>query len=207
MTYKNYIWDFDGTLYDTYEVMTNAFLQALGEFKVFPPYEEAYQWMKKESVRYAAELYVGAEKKPSLIERYHEIEHTIQREPLPFEETRAVIEELSKRGAKNFILTHRDGTVSEFLAQDGLLDYFTEIINAKDGFPAKPAPDSLNYIIEKHHLKKPESVMVGDRSLDILAGKNAGIDTILYDIDGFLGEIPATYTVHHLKDILQITKD
>ena len=52
-----------------------------------------------------------------------------------------------------------------------------------DGFPSKPAPDALNYLVQKHGLKKAECVMVGDRDIDLDAGKNAGIGCVLFDPD------------------------
>lgn len=50
-------------------------------------------------------------------------------------------------------------------------------------------------------------MMVGDRKLDIEAGINAKIHTCLYDIDHFLGEIPADHIVANLADILVIEKN
>lgn len=46
--------------------------------------------------------------------------------------------------------------------------------------------------------------MIGDRRLDIEAGKNAGVLTCLYDIDHFLQDIPADYVVDDLLKILDI---
>lgn len=47
-------------------------------------------------------------------------------------------------------------------------------------------------------------MMIGDRRLDIEAGKNAGVVTCLYDIDHFLGEIPADHVVGNLNEILSL---
>ena len=54
-----------------------------------------------------------------------------------------------------------------------------------DGFPAKPAPDALNFLIQKHGLDRAQCVMLGDRDIDLDAGKNAGIACALFDPEGF----------------------
>ena len=38
---KNYIWDFDGMLFDSYPHITSAFLKALADFGIEADYDEA----------------------------------------------------------------------------------------------------------------------------------------------------------------------
>ena len=38
---KNYIWDFDGMLFDSYPHITSAFIKAMREFGTEPDYDEA----------------------------------------------------------------------------------------------------------------------------------------------------------------------
>ena len=85
-----------------------------------------------------------------------------------------------------------------------LADLIEEVIGIDRNFPRKPAPDSLNDLIQRHQLKKSETIMIGDRRLDIEAGKNAGVLTCLYDIDHFLQDISADYVVDDLLKILDI---
>ncbi|NLZ89424.1 MAG: HAD-IA family hydrolase, partial [Clostridiales bacterium] len=54
--------------------------------------------------------------------------------------------------------------------------------------PSKPAPDALNHLVEKHGLDRAVCVMVGDRAMDLDAGKSAGMATILLDPDGFYAD-------------------
>ncbi|MDR2465126.1 MAG: HAD-IA family hydrolase [Streptococcaceae bacterium] len=204
MRFQNYIWDFDGTLYDSYDGMADAFLLALQEFGVVKEKREVYRLMKKESVRFATHHYVGVERQQALMDRYHEIEARRLRPPNPFPETKAMLEAIKAYGGRHFVLTHRDQSAIDFLKEDGLFPLFTDFVTENLGFQRKPHPESLLFLLEKHQLKAEDTVMIGDRLLDVLAGKNAGVSTILYDIDGFLGEIPADYTVHALDEILKI---
>ena len=43
--------------------------------------------------------------------------------------------------------------------------------------------------------------MVGDRDLDILAGKNAGIAGMLMDVEGYYSDLSVEYRIKELRDI------
>ena len=49
-----------------------------------------------------------------------------------------------------------------------------------------------------------ETVMIGDRNMDILAGNAAGVKTIFFDEDQLLIDVPATYEVNELLAIRAI---
>ena len=51
MEIKNYIWDFDGTLYDSYPAMVEGAAKALQDFGIIKDPREIYQTMKKFSTR------------------------------------------------------------------------------------------------------------------------------------------------------------
>lgn len=61
---------------------------------------------------------------------------------------------------------------------------FTEIITGDNHFARKPDPEALTYLLDKYELEPSQTAMVGDRPLDILAGQNAGVKTILFDEAG-----------------------
>lgn len=61
--------------------------------------------------------------------------------------------------------------------------YFTECITSEYGFKRRPDPEAIIYLIEKHNLNPLETVMIGDRDIDILSGKSAGILTCYCDKD------------------------
>ena len=85
------------------------------------------------------------------------------------------LEELNRSGAKQFLFSHRGHESSQhYLGAYGLLDYFTECVDSSYGFTPKPAPDGVLYLLGKYGLDKDETLMVGDRELDVMAGKNAG---------------------------------
>ncbi len=70
---------------------------------------------------------------------------------------------------------------TEFIAPllDGLRigGYFANIIGADQGIPLKPAPDALLRIMSQTRVAATRTVMVGDGTTDIRAGRAAGVIT------------------------------
>lgn len=190
MTLKNYIWDFDGTLFDTYPVMLKALKQVMIQHDIRYDGDLAY-FIKKYSIRDFAKQY-GTD---ALLDDYHQLETTLQTQVAYYPGIPAILEQIIANGGQHFILSHRDDKTYDYLGE--LSPLFTEIITSSNHFARKPDPESLTYLINKYQLKLDQTVMVGDRPLDILAGQNAGIKTILFDEAGFFqaNELNADDTV------------
>lgn len=200
---KNYIWDFDGTLFDTYPAMVDGAWQALKDFGISMDKKEIYFKMKKYSTSYLInESNLNAKEFNELFHRYEKESTEVSR---PFPETKQVLEVLKDNGGRHFILTHRlTESTWGLLKEHRLAHLIEEVVGIDQDFPRKPNPASLNYLIDTFHLERTDTMMIGDRRLDIEAGKNAGVATCLYDIDHFLGEIPADYVVGNLNEILTL---
>lgn len=200
---KNYIWDFDGTLFDTYPPMVDGAWQALKDFGISMDKKEIYFKMKKYSTSYLInESNLNAKEFNELFHRYEKESTEVSR---PFPETKQVLEMLKDNGGRHFILTHRlTESTWGLLKEHRLAHLIEEVVGIDQDFPRKPNPASLNYLIDTFHLERTDTMMIGDRRLDIEAGKNAGVATCLYDIDHFLGEIPADYVVGNLNEILTL---
>ncbi|HFU5916448.1 TPA: HAD-IA family hydrolase [Enterococcus faecium] len=200
---KNYIWDFDGTLFDTYPAMVDGAWQALKDFGISMDKKEIYFKMKKYSTSYLInESNLNAREFNELFHRYEKESTEVSR---PFPETKQVLEMLKDNGGRHFILTHRlTESTWGLLKEHRLAHLIEEVVGIDQDCPRKPDPASLNYLIDTFHLERTDTMMIGDRRLDIEAGKNAGVATCLYDIDHFLGEIPADYVVGNLNEILTL---
>ncbi len=186
MAIKNYIWDFDGTLYDSYPAMVEGAAKALSDLGIREDQKVIYRTMKKFSTRHLSEQHQLKEE--VFMPLFHHYERESLLKPRPFEATEEVLSTLKKRGAKHFILTHRlTESTWRLLREYELAHFIEEVVGIDQNFPRKPSPESLNYLIERYEMQKAETMMIGDRQLDIEAGKRAGISTCLYDIDHFLG--------------------
>ena len=204
---KDFIWDFDGTLYDTYPVMTQALLTALHQFNIRDIDKAAlYRDLKIHSVRSAVQDFADQYQLSAneLTATYHQIEHQNQQAPKPYPGAKAVLEAVIAHGGRNFLDTHRDRTVYDYLAQNGLADYFSGGVDASQDFPRKPDPSAINAIVQQYQLTPSTTAMVGDRRLDIDAGVNANVQTIYFNVDGYNDAPNATYQVEQLTDILPL---
>ena len=176
---QNYIWDFDGMLFDSYPHITSAFLKVLSENGKEADYDEAKALLE---ITYATayERYNVTEEEKAAF-RSHEHNYALRPIALPFENTVRTIEELFSRGKKHFLYTHRGKESSQYyLEKHGLARFFTAFVDSSNGFPSKPAPDAINWICETYNLDKSETVMIGDREIDVLSGKNAGVYGCLF---------------------------
>ena len=112
---------------------------------------------------------------------------------------------LSALGGKHYLVTHRDRhTATVLLAQCGLLSSFEELVTSDDGLPRKPAPDSCLYLLNRHRIDPATAVMIGDRPLDIRAGKAAGMLGCLLDPDGRFPDEPCDLRIREADELTHL---
>lgn len=188
MIYEDYFWDFDGTLFDTYPTMVEAFVKVFGDNQIKVDKKEVYEIMRRYSVGEAINWYSKDTKLDKKVLRRHFDEEDAQLldRVSSFENVEILLEKIVKNGGRNFLLTHRDESSMKVLKRDKIDKYFTDYVTAKNKFPRKPNPESLNYLIEKNQVNRKKAVMIGDRNLDIQAGHNAQIAGILFDPDNIV---------------------
>ena len=200
MDYKNYIWDLGGTLLDNYESSSHAFaatLWQLAERVIL--HTEAYDALKI-STAFAVEKF--ASDIPGFLEAYKKLEAEVLEKPILFDGAVEVLSVLTASGQQNFMISHRNNQVLSILKAAKIEQYFTEVVTSDNGFKRKPAPDSINYLIKKYQLNPLETVMIGDRALDIEAGCAAGIATIFFD-----AKLTSDKATHHIQSLREIIQD
>lgn len=202
--YEHIIWDFDGTLFDSYPVMGGAFQKVLKEEGIEEALEEIIKHMKV-SMSCALEHYkIKYHINEEFIEKYKlrrkEMEKDLCR---PYSEITEICRHIHTSGRFNYLYTHRGESAVEFLKQYGLYDYFSDFVTSEHGFERKPSPDAINHLINKHHMAHEHTIMIGDRDLDILSGKNAGIHTCFFSESGEPSNI-ADFTINNLEQLYSI---
>lgn len=178
---RHLIWDFDGTLFDTYPAMTQAYRQALQNRGLDAPYDEIYSYFRQ-SVPIAFAHYREALGADEVIEQdYARIRKEIEIGVCaPYSGMEELLRDLNGSGRSNYIFTHRGSTIFGMLDRFGWRDLFREIVTAEAGFARKPEPDGILYLIQKYGMDKDECAMIGDRELDVASGNNAGVHSIGY---------------------------
>ena len=183
---RHAFWDFDGTLLYSYPAMVRSFTAGAADAGVAIAPERALALMKV-NLRHCCEVIGGEHGIPAddLIAafRRHEQEELKQGLP-PVEGIPETLKALHDRGVRHYVATHRDLQCRELLETAGLAHYFSGYVTQENGLPRKPAPDMLLHLMAEHGLDPAQCVMIGDRPLDTESGVNAGVLSVLLDMEG-----------------------
>ncbi len=180
---KNILWDADGTLFDTYPAITyaiNRSLNAMGLTVAMNVVDSLVRQSLNHCVQGLAQRF---KMEPDFLRRrFEESYNTISpvNQP-PYPDVPAVCEYIYRLGGKNIILTHRGVQSTQvLLGVHNLSRLFHAIYSIEQGYPRKPDPTMVRAAIEEHSLTPDETIMVGDRMIDVQAGKAAGIQSCLF---------------------------
>lgn len=192
------IWDFDGTLFDTYPLMARSLQRALLDEGKCVPLAEIRAHMAV-SMSHTIQTYEREQGlTASTLERYR---NYVYQEGMqgaqPFAHVQEICARVVQQGGHNHLCTHRGASAIAYLEAHGLRDLFSVCVTAEDGFPRKPASDGVRHILACSGAPARCFVMIGDRELDVLAGQGAGIRACLYT-NGQEGV--ATHAEYVLKD-------
>lgn len=183
MRFEHLIWDFDGTLFDTYPPLITSIERALSELGVREPRAEIARLLSDTLDGCLEELSARHGLEGAVLEgriAYYQRQVTAQDQP-PFTGVISLCERFLKAGGQNFIFTHRSReSVSYLLEWYRVQGLFAEVLTVEDGFPRKPDPAGFNALIERHALPRERVLAIGDRTLDVIAGRRAGISTCLF---------------------------
>jgi pyrophosphatase PpaX len=203
------LFDLDGTLIDTNELIIKSFMHTLGHY-----YPDRY---KREDVL----PFMG----PSLVETFSSIDperteemaqmyiafnmENHDRFVTEFEGVYETIEKLKNAGFKLGIVTaKRAETVALGLKLTKLEPFFETVVTLDDVTNTKPDPEPVNKALDFFGVRPEEAMMIGDNHHDILAGKNAGTQTagVAWSLKGkdYLLGFEPDYMLDHMEDLLQI---
>ncbi len=184
MQLKSVIFDMDGTLLDTLDIISrtnNRILQKHG----FPEHTiDEYKGFVGDGMRMLLRRALPKEAPddvipvllPEVLDLYHE--KGVGTIP-PFPGIRETLSGLVERGVKISILTNKEHKYALLNAETILGEFkFDAILGERPGKPLKPAPDGIFEISEITKVPLSQTVYVGDMKADILTAKNAGITSI-----------------------------
>ena len=176
---KHFIWDFDGTIMDTYPGIVRCLKKALGDFGYAQSDGELMQKLAI-NIPYTLEYYTELYGIPELADRYAKYREESMDDSINIiPKVDEVLSRVREIGGVNYIFTNRGSTIFGLLESVGLSNEFAEIVTSEDpAFKIKPAPDSVLYLMEKYGGTVEDTVMIGDRVCDLESGYGAGCKTI-----------------------------
>lgn len=180
---RSIIWDVDGTLFDTYPSIARAFRGALNDLGRDAPLDRITS-LARESLDHCLSV-LSATCDVGLDDLEHAFGQQYASEAVgdspPFPGTIDVCRYICAIGGSNVIATHRRrwGTMMLLDAND-MAGYFAGVLTGDDGYPRKPDPAIFEGALAAFHLERGETIAVGDRDIDIAAGRAARLRTCLY---------------------------
>ena len=204
MRYSHVIWDFDGTLFDTYPIMAKAAAKALEGKGITEPAAEIMALMKI-SIGHAFGFYgVKHNLDEEFFKGLNKLSKAMEAEEARlFDGAADVCRRVCEAGGFNYLFTHRGRSTPYFMEKFGLSQYFTQYVTSQDNFARKPSPEGILHLLKSHCISPEDAIMIGDREIDMLSAKNAGICGCFFDAGGIaLKEV--NYNISHLSELKDI---
>lgn len=129
----------------------------------------------------------------------------------PYEGINELLTVLNEKGIKTAVVSNKADFAVQTLSERYFAGLFAVSVGERENIARKPAPDSVNAVIEMLGVDKKSSVYVGDSEVDIETALNAGIPCISVDW-GFrsralLQEKGAATIVSSADELLHILSD
>lgn len=180
---KLLIFDMDGTLFDTDDVIVHTWLELFKEFKPKdfhmdletiqgfsgPPLSESLS-----SVFPERNLDFMTNEYGKRTRKYYDTDIK------EFSGARKVIEQFKLDGYKLAILTSKNREMAIYsLKILNYEKYFDYVLTSSDIAKLKPDPTGINNIMNHFNVNKDETITIGDTDFDYLAAKNADVKVIM----------------------------
>lgn len=177
------LFDYDGTLMDTNEVVLQSWQHT---FRTLKGHEEDPAVIRK---TFGEPLVMTLQNTfPDVpLEKSLDIYRTFQKEVFTdfvelFPGVMSLLEALKNKGYKMGLVTSRTkDTTWAGLHHYGMDKYFDAVITAGDTDKHKPDPEPILITLDKLGSSPEDSIMVGDTMFDLLCAKNAGVKSVMVD--------------------------
>ncbi len=202
-----YIFDFDGTLVDSYRDSIKFFNITLEQFNL-PTFDMDVEGLDYQIFREFIHEQIKGIEEEFMQQFALNYKDSPQVNTYLYEGVYEVIEELQNRGITLAICSNREQKNLEELVKNffnGIsFKYISGTVNEKY---CKPDPHRINEIIKNENIKKEKILYFGDKVADIEAAKAAGIDMILVTYgqgndEAYSDSYPLKH-IDHAKEILE----
>lgn len=176
--FKGFLFDLDGTLVDTTELIRQSFRHASIEILGEALPDEVLMANVGQPLMQQMEV-LGGERAREWYETYRKYNHAVHDEYIqPYAGVEELLVELTARGAGLAVVTSKSRmTVDMAFRRVPIEDYFGAVITADDSERHKPDPQPVQLAMRRLDVTPEESVYIGDSPFDIKAGHAAGAAT------------------------------
>ena len=213
MSYKAVIFDLDGTILDTLQDLANSVNHALRTHG-YPErtVDEVRRFIGngiRVLMRRSCPAGISEEAQEAALAtfRVHYDAHC-KDFTAPYDGIRELLNALREQGIRTAVVSNKIEPAVIVLCDEHFPGQFEYMVGNRPDLAPKPAPDSVNEVIEKMGLERKDIVYIGDTEVDIQTSDNAGLDCIGVEWgfrDGaYLRELGAKYIVEQPMDVLDI---
>lgn len=204
------IFDFDGTLVDTFDTHLQSWREAfksvgskMDNKKFINNFGKSYK-----DFTFSIDPNLSNFDADKVIQTEKKLMKTRSSQYNLFPECREVLEILNEKNIKCMIASSNPHQVTEnLLAQFKISHLISKVVGPDDVKNGKPAPDMLLLALDSCGIAARNSIMVGDTPHDILAGKNASTKTALVfrrkEQEDHVS-IDPDYIITNLKELLNL---
>jgi len=204
------LFDLDGTILDTNELIIQSFFHALEG--IVPPEFSREHIIPSMGLPLSEQLrlFSGLENVEHLMRSYREMNLRLHDELVrPFPEVQNVLKRLHTEGFKLGVVTTKMRLTTERgLKFVGIFDYMSAIVTIDDVQHPKPHPEPVLTAIRALGAEAGETMMVGDSSVDIIAANEAGAVSVgvAWSLKGerVLAEAGARHMIHDMRDLYEL---
>ncbi|MDO3677280.1 pyrophosphatase PpaX [Paenibacillus ehimensis] len=204
------LFDLDGTIVDTNELIIQSFLHTFEGITAEPVTREHIVPNMGRPLIEQMMFFSGREQVDDLVQKYRTFNIAHHDELVrEFPHVRETLAKLHAAGVKLGVVTSKIRQTTEMgLKLTELYDYFGTIVTVDDVGKAKPDPEGIHKAVRELGGDLSSALMVGDSHYDIEAAHNAGIPSVAvaWSLKGteYLKQYKPTHIIQDMRDIVPI---
>jgi len=206
-TYDYYLFDADGTLYDTVDLITTCFSYIAEKYTGNTPDRDVIIASIGSPLKNQIRQHLGPEYcTEEVLQDYLKFQLGIMKDSVQlFPGVAETLAHLKEAGKKLAIVTSRRRfSLEVILNSTDTAQYFDLLVTPEDTERHKPDPEPALKAMALLGARKASTVFTGDALFDICSGSNAGIDTVFVNWSRTHVAnlpVPPTWTINHMRDL------
>lgn len=210
MAYTTVLFDLDGTIIDTNELIIQSFLHALEGVTEEPFTRERIIPHMGYPLAQQLRFFTGRERVDELEAKYRQFNLDKHDELVAeFPHVREVLAELRERGVRLGVVTNKARrTTMMGLKRCGLEPFMETVVTIDDVSRGKPDPEPVRLALQRLGAEPADALMVGDSQYDIIAGRDAGTATVgvAWSLKGeaHLRSFGPDYVIRNMRELLEL---
>jgi pyrophosphatase PpaX len=193
---RGLVFDFDGTLVDSYPLIEEAFGQVMRAHRLDDAARELFRQSRGLPLPEQMKI-VAPDMWEDLVATYRSVDSTLGHARV-FRGIPTLVKKLRQAGSPLGVVScKRRALIEAELEVAGLRGFFDVVIGFEDVTPPKPAPDPLLAAIAQLGLSRSNAIYVGDSMVDLKTGRAARVRTVLAAW-GLTPELRAAFRRHRL---------